>query len=69
MASNPYKPQVIVKNGKATAVILDIRDYEAMLEQLEQIEDLKAIRAMKKADWQTVSFDQYLQGRRKRASA
>jgi len=69
MARDPHKPDVILRNGKPAAVVLDIEDYEAMLERLEQLDDLKAIRAMKKKDWETVGFDQYLRGKRKRASA
>jgi prevent-host-death family protein len=46
MARDPYKPQVIVKNVKPVAVIVEIGDYEALLERAEQADDLKAIRAM-----------------------
>lgn len=70
MARDPYKPQVVVKNGKPVAVLLDIDDYESLLELAEQKDDMKAIRAMKKRDWQTTSFDEYLQKRnRRRVSA
>ena len=34
------KPQLIMKNGKANAVIIDIKDYKKMLERLEDKEDL-----------------------------
>ena len=70
MSGDPYKPQLLVKNGKAVAVVLDIDDYEALLELAEQRQDMKAIRAMKKRDWATISFEDYLQQRkRRRASA
>jgi hypothetical protein len=73
MARDPYKPQVVVKDGKPIAVLLDIADYEALLELAEQKEDMKAIRAMKKRDWETISFEEYLQKdakrKRRRASA
>lgn len=65
MPRDPYKPQVIVKNGKPISVILAIDDYEALLEAVEQVDDLKAIRAMKKRDWKTISFDAYLERSRK----
>ena len=68
MARDLYKPQIIVRDGKPAAVILDIEDYEAMLEQLEQVEDLKAIRAMKAEDWETVSFEEYLREKDARVS-
>ena len=34
------KPQLIMKNGKPDAVIIDIEDYRKMLERLEDKEDL-----------------------------
>lgn len=60
---------MIVKNGKPVAVIVSIEDYEALLEAAEQAEDLRAIRAMKKSDWETISFEEYLRSKRRRASA
>ncbi|MEX2214659.1 MAG: type II toxin-antitoxin system Phd/YefM family antitoxin [Phycisphaeraceae bacterium] len=60
MSHDPYNPQVILRDGKPTAVILDIEDYEALLERLEQVEDLRAIRAMKADDRQTITFEEYL---------
>jgi len=69
MARDPYKPQVVVKNGKAVAVLLDIDDYETLLELAEQRDDLKAIRAMKRRDWETTSFEEHLQRKRRRVPA
>jgi PHD/YefM family antitoxin component YafN of YafNO toxin-antitoxin module len=34
------KPQLIMKNGKPNAVIINIEDYREMLERLEDKEDL-----------------------------
>jgi prevent-host-death family protein len=34
------KPQLVMKNGKPNAVIIDIKDYRKMLERLEDKEDL-----------------------------
>ena len=34
------KPQLIMKNGKPNAVIIDIEDYRKMLERLEDKDDL-----------------------------
>jgi len=41
-------PEIVLRNGRPTAVILDIDDYQEMLEHLEQIEDLKALQALRK---------------------
>jgi len=57
---DPYNPELIVRDGKPTAVILPIEDYEAMLEQLEQQDDLRAFREMTVEDRQTVRFEDYL---------
>ena len=35
------RPEIIFKNGKPSAVILKIADYEEMLERLEDAEDLR----------------------------
>ena len=42
--SKSRKPEVVLREGKPAAVILDIEEYRAMLEGLEQVEDLKALR-------------------------
>jgi len=69
MAKDPYKLQVVVKNGKPVAVLLDIAQYESLLEIAEQKADLKAIKKMKAGDWETMLFDDYLNRKRRRASA
>ena len=42
------KPSVIYQDGKPTAVILELEDYEAMLEKLEDFEDLQALESIRK---------------------
>jgi prevent-host-death family protein len=34
------KPEIILRDGKPTAVILDIEEYREMLERLEDLEDI-----------------------------
>ncbi|HIE06084.1 MAG TPA: type II toxin-antitoxin system Phd/YefM family antitoxin [bacterium (Candidatus Stahlbacteria)] len=41
-------PEIIIKNGKPTAVILDIDVYQEMLERLEDLVDLKVLEEMRK---------------------
>ena len=41
-------PDVIFREGKPTAVILDINDYRDMLEQLEDVADLQLLEAMRR---------------------
>ena len=40
-------PDVVLRDGKPVAVILDISDYQEMLEKLEDMEDLKALEEMR----------------------
>lgn len=41
-------PELVLKEGKPTAVILDIDEYQEMLERLEDIEDLRMLEEMRK---------------------
>ncbi len=40
--------EIILRNGKPAAVILEIDKYREMLERLEDAEDLKALAEMRK---------------------
>lgn len=41
-------PEVVLRNGKPAAVILDIDEYQEMLERLEDAEDLRMLKEMRK---------------------
>ena len=41
-------PEIVLRDGKAVAVILDIKEYQEMLERLEDIEDLQVLKEMRK---------------------
>jgi len=41
MKANKKKPEIILRDGKPRAVILDIKEYQEMLERLEDAEDLR----------------------------
>jgi PHD/YefM family antitoxin component YafN of YafNO toxin-antitoxin module len=41
------EPEIIFRQGKATAVIIDIDDYQEMLERLEDAEDLQMLAEMR----------------------
>ena len=41
-------PEIIFKEGKPSAVILDIDEYRQMLERLEDLEDLNVLKEMRK---------------------
>lgn len=40
--------EIVTQDGKPTAVILDIDEYQEMLERLEDLEDLKMLKTMRK---------------------
>lgn len=60
-------PQYITdKNGKKTAVILKIKEYQKILEELEDIEDITLYDEAKKDDDGTrLEFREYLKNRKK----
>lgn len=41
------EPEIIFRGGKPAAVILDIDDYQELLERLEDAEDLKILAEMR----------------------
>jgi prevent-host-death family protein len=41
-------PEIVLRQGKPAAVILDIDDYREMLERLEDLEDLRLLKQMRK---------------------
>ena len=53
-------PQVIMKNGKPNAVIIDIRDYQEMLKRLEDKEDLAELHKMRKGRLHFRKFSDFL---------
>ena len=38
---NTKRPIVITQNGKSAAILLDVSEYEAMVEKIEVLEDIK----------------------------
>jgi PHD/YefM family antitoxin component YafN of YafNO toxin-antitoxin module len=53
-------PEIVFKEGKPTAVILDIEEYQEMLERLEDMEDLKMLADMRKKPLKFKSLDNFL---------
>ena len=42
------RPSIVFHDGKPSAVILDIDEYQEMLEQLDDAEDVKRLEEMRK---------------------
>ena len=53
-------PEIVLREGKPTAVILDINEYQEMLERLEDAEDLKMLEDMRKTPLKFRSLDDFL---------
>lgn len=53
-------PQFVIKEGKPTAVILSIRDYEELLQRVEDAEDLAELRRLRKATLKFRPFEEFL---------
>jgi len=54
-------PEIILRNGKPAAVILDIEAYQEMLERLEDIEDLKMLAEMRNRPMKFKKLEDFLE--------
>jgi len=54
------KPQVVMRNGRPDAVIIDIKDYQKLLERLEDKEDLADLIKIRKGSLRFRKFDEFL---------
>lgn len=64
MHTRRKQPQVVYRRGKPTAVIIDIADYQELLERLEDQEDLRELEEIRKQPMEFVSFDDYFSEKR-----
>jgi PHD/YefM family antitoxin component YafN of YafNO toxin-antitoxin module len=53
-------PEIILREGKPRAVILDIEDYQEMLERLEDLDDLKTLEKMRTRPLNFRTLDEFL---------
>ena len=58
--SDKKEPDVILRNGKPAAVILDIDEYQEMLERLEDAEDLKMLQEMRSRPLKFRKLEEFL---------
>jgi PHD/YefM family antitoxin component YafN of YafNO toxin-antitoxin module len=49
---------VVDEKGKKTGVILDIKDYQRILDELEELESIRAYDSAKASGDEIVSFDE-----------
>jgi PHD/YefM family antitoxin component YafN of YafNO toxin-antitoxin module len=53
-------PEFVFREGKPRAVILDIEEYQDMLERLEDLDDLKMLERMRKESLTFRRLDEFL---------
>jgi PHD/YefM family antitoxin component YafN of YafNO toxin-antitoxin module len=53
-------PEIVMRGGKPTAVILGIDEYRELLERAEDAEDLKTLREMRKRPLKFRKFEDFL---------
>jgi len=53
-------PEVVLREGRPAAVILDIDEYKQILERLEDIEDLRMLEAVRKRPLKFKRLDDFL---------
>lgn len=63
MSTVEIKPQIVVRGGKPSAVILDINDYRRLLEIAEDREDLAELSRIKRSKTYFREISEYLRGR------
>ncbi|KPJ70365.1 MAG: hypothetical protein AMS14_10905 [Planctomycetes bacterium DG_20] len=61
MAKRRRQPEIVFRDGRPAAVILDIDDYEEMLQRLEDLEDLEALREIRRGRLTFRSLDEFLE--------
>ncbi|MCL4547300.1 MAG: type II toxin-antitoxin system Phd/YefM family antitoxin [Bacteroidetes bacterium] len=59
---NRRTPEVVYRNNKPVSVILDIAEYNEMLERLEDVKDIKFIENLKSKQLKFRKLDDFLTG-------
>jgi len=54
------RPQLVMKDGKPNAVIIDLKDYRKMLERLEDKDDLDDLKKIRAGSPRFRKFDDFL---------
>jgi len=61
------EPELVTRNGKPTAVILPIKEYEALLERAEDAEDARWLKERRKKPMTFRTLEAFLAARSARA--
>jgi PHD/YefM family antitoxin component YafN of YafNO toxin-antitoxin module len=60
MTANKKKPEIILRDGGPRAVILDIEEYQEMLERLEDAGDLRVLEEMRRKPLEFKRLEDFL---------
>jgi len=60
MKAKKKTPELVLRNGKPAAVIVDIKEYQEMLERLEDLEDLRALKDMRQKPLKFRKLEEFL---------
>jgi len=60
MKTKRKAPEIVLRNGKPAAVILDIEHYRELLERVEDAEDLRTLKAMRRRPLKFRRLDDFL---------
>jgi prevent-host-death family protein len=60
MKTQTTSPEIVVRDGKPVAVIIDIEEYRELLERLEDLEDLKALDELRREPLQLRRLEDFL---------
>lgn len=60
MRTKRKNPQIVLRNGKPSAVILDIDDYRELLERLDDAEDLRELEEMRQHPLSFTKLEDFL---------
>jgi len=57
------EPEIVIREGKPSAVILDIDEYQEMLERLEDMDDLRLLEKIREKPLKFRKIDDFLMER------
>ncbi|MBA4397495.1 MAG: type II toxin-antitoxin system Phd/YefM family antitoxin [Syntrophus sp. (in: bacteria)] len=57
------EPEIVIREGKPSAVILDIDEYQEMLERLEDMDDLRLLEKIREKPLKFRKLDDFLMER------
>ena len=60
MKAKRKTPEIVLRGGRPSAVIIDIDEYQEMLERLEDAEDLKELEEMRKRPLSFTKLEDFL---------